>query len=85
MRHHKYNPDYNFIKSPIEFNKYTERSILQYCLGATMYMPGTRDFASEIITNKYPGLTSFVLCFEMHGLKMCQLLKKNLFDYCASR
>ena len=29
-----------------------------------MYMPGTRDFYDAIVTKKYPGLTSFVLCFE---------------------
>lgn len=29
-----------------------------------MYMPGTKDFLGPIITNKYPGLTSLVMCFE---------------------
>ncbi len=29
-----------------------------------MYMPGTKDFASKIIDNSFPGLTSMVLCFE---------------------
>ena len=29
-----------------------------------MYMPGTLDFYETIIDRKYPGLTSFVLCFE---------------------
>lgn len=64
MRHHQYNPEFQFIKPPVSFNKYTDRSLLQYCLGATMYMPGTRDFADAILTRKYPGLTSMVLCFE---------------------
>lgn len=64
MRHHLYNPDFRFVKDPMEFCKYTERQLLQYCLGATMYMPGTKDFASAIIGRKYPGLTSMVLCFE---------------------
>jgi citrate lyase beta subunit len=64
MRHHLYNPDYNFVKAPIDFNKYTDRSLLQYCLGATMYMPGTKDFAQAVIDKKYPGLTSMVMCFE---------------------
>ena len=64
MRHHQYNPDYNFVKAPIDFNKYTDRSLLQYCLGATMYMPGTKDFAQAVIDKKYPGLTSMVMCFE---------------------
>lgn len=64
MRHHQYNPSYAFVKPPIDFNKYTERSLLQYCLGATMYMPGTKDFAQAVIEKKYPGLTSMVMCFE---------------------
>ena len=64
MRHHQYNPNYNFYKDPVNFNKYTERDLLQYCLGATMYMPGTKDFAQQIITKRRPGLTSMVMCFE---------------------
>lgn len=64
MRHHQYNPDYQFVKAPVDFNKYTDRSLLQYCLGATMYMPGTKDFAQAVIDKKYPGLTSMVMCFE---------------------
>lgn len=64
MRHHLYNPNFKFVKEPEEFNKYTDKSILQYCLGATMYMPGTKDFIEAILTKKYPGLTSMVMCFE---------------------
>ena len=64
MKHHQYNPSYQFIKEPIDFNKYTDRELLQYCLGATMYMPGTKDFAQAVIEKKYPGLTSMVMCFE---------------------
>ena len=64
MRHHLYNLDFKFVKEPEEFNKYTDKSILQYCLGATMYMPGTKDFTEAILTKKYPGLTSMVMCFE---------------------
>ncbi|MGN0156488.1 MAG: HpcH/HpaI aldolase/citrate lyase family protein [Lachnospiraceae bacterium] len=64
MKHHQYNMNYQFVKEPVDFNKYTERSLLQYCLGATMYMPGTKNFAQAIIDKKYPGLTSMVMCFE---------------------
>lgn len=64
MIHHQYNPKYQFVKPPLDFNKYTDRSLLQYCLGATMYMPGTKDFAQAIVDKKYPGLTSMVMCFE---------------------
>ena len=64
MKHHQFNPNFQFVKSPVDFNKYTDRSLLQYCLGATMYMPGTKDFAQAIVDRKYPGLTSMVMCFE---------------------
>ena len=64
MRHHRYNLDFKFVKAPVDFNKYTDRNLLQYCLGATMYMPGTKDFAQAVIDKKYPGLTSMVMCFE---------------------
>lgn len=64
MRHHLYNTKFKFVKEPVEFNKYTDRNVLQYCLGATMYMPGHRDFTDAILTKKYPGLTAMVMCFE---------------------
>ena len=64
MRHHLYNPTFKFYKEPEHFNKHTGRDLLQYCLGATMYMPGTKDFAEAILTQKYKGLTSMVMCFE---------------------
>ena len=52
MKHHQYNKNYVFVKDPVDFNKYTDRSLLQYCLGATMYMPGTKDFAQAVIDKK---------------------------------
>ena len=64
MKHQQYNLNYMFIKNPVSFNKYTDRSLLQYCLGATMYMPGTRDFLEAILNKKFLGLTSMVMCFE---------------------
>ena len=63
MRHHRYNPDFKFAVSPEEFNKYSDREFLQYCLGATMYMPGTKDFSHKILEDEIPGLTSLVMCF----------------------
>ena len=64
MRHHQYNPGFQFVRNPVDFDKYTHRNLLQYCLGATMYMPGTKDFVQKIVDKSYPGLTSMVMCFE---------------------
>lgn len=64
MRHHLYNPTFHFEVEPEHFNKYTDRNFLRYCLGATMYMPGFKDFTSKILERAMPGLTSMVLCFE---------------------
>lgn len=64
MRHHKYNPDFEFVIEPKEFNKFTDKELLQYCVGATMYMPGTKDFSKKILNRELSGLTSIVFCFE---------------------
>ena len=64
MRHHLYNPNFEFLIKPENFDKYTDRELLQYCPGATMYMPGTKDFAPKILSGAIPGLTTIVLCFE---------------------
>ncbi|MBE6851036.1 MAG: ATP/GTP-binding protein [Ruminococcus sp.] len=64
MRHQRFNPDFQFVKEPEHFNKYTDRELLQYCLGATMYMPGTKDFLPKIMNCAMPGLTTMVFCFE---------------------
>ncbi|KGK82407.1 citrate lyase subunit beta [Desulfosporosinus sp. HMP52] len=54
-----------FFKAPEFFNKETPRGILSHALGASLYMPGTREtIASDIISNKYRGLASTVLCLE---------------------
>ncbi len=63
MRHHSYNPDFNFVKAPVEFNKYTDRDTLQYCLGATLYMPGTKDIKDKVLHHQLD-VTSLVMCCE---------------------
>ena len=63
MRHHSYNPNFNFVKAPVEFNKYTDRDTLQYCLGATLYMPGTKDIKDKVLHHQLD-VTSLVMCCE---------------------
>ena len=64
MRHHSHQPSSKFVMEPENFDKYTDQNFLRYCLGATMYMPGTKDFLQPILEQKYKGLTSIVMCFE---------------------
>jgi citrate lyase beta subunit len=63
MRHHSYNTGFNFVKAPVEFNKYTDRDTLQYCLGATLYMPGTKDIKEKVLHHQLD-VTSLVMCCE---------------------
>ena len=58
-----YNQGFRFVKAPMEFNKYTDRDTLQYCLGATLYMPGTKDIRVKVVNKQLP-VTSFVMCCE---------------------
>ncbi len=64
MKHHEYNQNFKFFVEPVEFDKNTDRELLQYCVGATLYMPGTKEILHKIINNKLDGLTSMVMCFE---------------------
>ncbi len=64
MKHNQFREDFRFVKEPEEFNKYTRREQLQYCLGGVLYMPATKDFAQAIISRKYPSLTTIAMCFE---------------------
>jgi hypothetical protein len=65
LRHHLYNPNFNFVKEPAQFNKNSSKKLLQFCLGATLYTPGTKDIREVLISkNRLPGLTSLVLDCE---------------------
>ena len=64
MRHHQYNKSFKFVHRPVEFDKNTEKSLLQYCLGATLYMPGTKFIADKITNKQLEDITSIVMCFE---------------------
>ena len=81
MRHHNYNPNFNFVKAPVEFNKYTDRDTLQYCLGATLYMPGTKDIKDKVLHHQLD-VTSLVMCCE-DAIKEEDLPKaeQNILDH----
>lgn len=81
MRHHSYNSDFNFVKAPVEFNKYTDRDTLQYCLGATLYMPGTKDIKDKVLHHQLD-VTSLVMCCE-DAIKEedLPLAEQNILDH----
>jgi citrate lyase beta subunit len=64
MKHNQRASNFSFVEEPVEFNKFTEKSLLQYCLGATLYMPGTKAIADKVLNRSMEGLTSMVMCFE---------------------
>jgi citrate lyase beta subunit len=54
-----------FFQRPKDFNKYSDRELLSYGLGATLYMPATRpNIHQELLSKKHEGLTSLVIDLE---------------------
>lgn len=64
MKHNQYQSDFRFHKEPEAFDKTTEKALLQYCLGATLYMPGTKDVVEKILTGTMHHVSSMVMDFE---------------------
>ncbi|WP_203247736.1 HpcH/HpaI aldolase/citrate lyase family protein [Sporosarcina beigongshangi] len=54
-----------FFQEPEHFTKFTEKEILSYALGATLYMPALKkSIAQDLIDKKISGLTSMVIDLE---------------------
>lgn len=54
-----------FHKKPKAINRDTTKDVLAYALGATLYMPATRNtIAEELIHNKYQYVKSIIICLE---------------------
>lgn len=64
VKHNQYQSDFRFHKEPEAFDKTTEKALLQYCLGATLYMPGTKDVVDKILTGTMHHVSSMVMDFE---------------------
>lgn len=64
MRHNQYRPGFLFVREPVEFSRESDRDFLCYCLGATLYMPATRDIADKLIGRGLEGMSAMVMCFE---------------------
>ena len=48
MKHNQNNASFRFQLEPVEFSKPTEKALLQYCLGGTLYMPATRSIVDKL-------------------------------------
>lgn len=64
MKHNDLNQNFRFVKEPEEFSRHTPRDDLQFFLGGTQYLPGTRDIADLIVNRSIRGLNSIVACLE---------------------
>jgi citrate lyase beta subunit len=64
MKHHQTNSNYNFVVDPIDFDKDSSKEFLQYCLGATLYMPGTKYIVDKLLSETKLDATSIVMDFE---------------------
>ena len=54
-----------FYKQPESFTKYSEKEVLSYMVGATLYMPATKEsIAQDVITKKFKELVSMVIDLE---------------------
>ncbi|PLT31098.1 HpcH/HpaI aldolase/citrate lyase family protein [Peribacillus deserti] len=59
-----------FAHEPVEFTKNSDKELVSYALGATLYMPGTRSrISNDVLSGKFlsgghEGLTSMVICLE---------------------
>lgn len=53
-----------FFKFPSEVDKYTDREILKYALGANLYMNGLKDFYNSIISGRFNDISCISICFE---------------------
>ena len=54
-----------FFVTPESFNRDSDKNLIAHALGATLYMPATREtIADDITGSKYKGLMTIVICLE---------------------
>ncbi len=63
MKHNQHNLNFTFVHPPMEFDKYTDKALLQYCLGAVLYMPGTKNILDKVLARQTPS-PALVMCME---------------------
>lgn len=85
MKHNSHLAGFRFHVEPVEFSRSSDKELLQYCLGATLYMPGTRDVLHKLLHNGMPHITSMVMCFEDAIAESdVQQAEQNVLDHLAA-
>ena len=65
MKYFKTRSSLSFYIEPVGFDKYTEKEILQYALGANLYMPATLDnVLNKLVEERLGNIGSITLCLE---------------------
>lgn len=75
-----------FFKEPESFNIDSERDILQYAVGALLYVPAIKsELLDKCLNGNVTGMTSFVICLEDSvGLKGEEEAVLNLSNFLTS-
>lgn len=83
-----YNENKNYLVEPISWNKHSQKEILQYAVGALLYMPATNiKIYDDIISKKNKNIKSLALCLEdalgddmqKEGEQSIKYILKNLY------
>ena len=65
MKYFSKENELKFYKVPSRFDKYTPKHILQYAIGANMYVPGIHQCIFEkLINDKFYNIGALTLCLE---------------------
>lgn len=64
MRYLEFSKKNLFYKEPVEFDKYTDKELLKYAIGANLYMNGEKNFYKKIIYGEFNDLGAISICFE---------------------
>lgn len=70
-----------FYKEPKDINKYSGKELLQYALGANLYMNGLRDIFDKLVSGGFENIGLITICFE-DAIKESdvQECEKNVFN-----
>lgn len=65
MRYFIKEDELKFYKEPNSFNKYSDRNILKYAVGANLYVPAIQQsIFNKLLNNKFHNIGAITLCME---------------------